>query len=349
MKTVVISVSSLFFLFFISFSPSFIPTPTAFPLYMPHIPTEILIAIGNSLDRRSLVTCLQVSRVWHDTLLPLNWSSITVLHWLRPTFFLTTWKPLYDVVGPPSTTFTHYNARVHNYLQHIRSLAWRNNSSMPMYCHGHKQIQIKQLVLVLQRTSNLTHFSLVMVLQGIDDYILSSILYLLQDLEHLSELEIDVPRQGLAIPIKKHLPLFAQLEELKIRGNWYSGVETLGPVSFESIPWKLRRLAIDRIDMSFFRFCAQLEHLTFRDHLYKHQGSSQNPEIKSVIVEQLQGLPRLNTVVVDLYFGAAGYAGKTIVRVEGSETQWTLSCTDSEKPVNQSIFTLRNVFALSQP
>jgi hypothetical protein len=132
-----------------------------------------------------------------------------------------------------------------------------------------------------------------MARQGIDDYILSSIPHLLQDLDYLSEFEVDIPRQGLAISIRKYLPLFAKMEQLKIGGNWYSGVETLETMSIEVIPWKLQRLAIDRINMSFLPFCPQLEQLTF-SHSLSRVENFQRLKVKKGIVVQLQGLSRLN-------------------------------------------------------
>ncbi|KAG0047019.1 hypothetical protein BGZ83_007851 [Gryganskiella cystojenkinii] len=44
---------------------------------MPAIP-EILICVGQFLDRRSLVNCLQVCEEWYRLLLPLNWATVGV-------------------------------------------------------------------------------------------------------------------------------------------------------------------------------------------------------------------------------------------------------------------------------
>lgn len=295
---------------------------------MNHIPTEILFAIGERLDGRSLVACLQVSWDWYHTFLPLVWDTISKKAWIHRSFPLTTWTPLSNNL-PDTDPRAQLNARVHRHLQHVRSLTWHNNQTLlrdKVSTYVPPQMHLRQFSIVLQRTPNLTSFSLVMATQGIDYYILTSILDLLQRLEHLTALEVDIPRHYAVIPIEQHFPLFAKLEVLILAGNWYSGrtirtLDTAAVTANDTPPWKVRKLEIDRINFSFFRYCPELEHLTLNTPSSGYvapEGSAG----KEVIVGQLQELSKLKTMIVFMSFELGEYVRK-IVKVEGSEMMWT--------------------------
>ncbi|KAF9289141.1 hypothetical protein BKA57DRAFT_445843 [Linnemannia elongata] len=321
---------------------------------MNHIPTEVVSAIGERLDGQSLVTCLQVSWDWHHNFLPLVWGKISKTDWIYHSFPLTTWTPLSNNL-PHTDSRAQFNARVHRYLQHVRSLTWHNNNALlrdKVFTCLSSQMHLRQFNTILQRTPNLTSFSLVMATQGIEDYILLWILQLLQRLEHLTALEVDIPRQGSVTPIEQHFPLFAKLEALKIAGDWYSegmiGTLDTAVAMIDCAPaWKVRRLEIDRIDISFFRYCPELEQLTLNTPScgYKvPEGSA----VKEVIVRQLQGLTSLKTMTVYKSFGWKEYVRK-IAKLEGSEMMWTRAALYPGHRERQDTFTLRDVFGLSQP
>ncbi|KAK3819346.1 MAG: hypothetical protein JOS17DRAFT_756243 [Linnemannia elongata] len=319
---------------------------------MNHIPTEILFAIGEQLDGRSLVACLQVSWKWHHTFLPLIWDTIFKKDWIHRSFPLRTLALLSNNL-PHTNSRAQLNARVHRHLQHVRSLTWHNNNALlrdKVVTNLPSQMHLRQLSIVLQSTPNLTTFSLVMATQGIDYYIFTSILDLLQRLEHLTALEVDIPRDYAIIPIEQHFTLFAKLEVLIVAGNWYSGVtiRTLDTAAVRAgdIPvWKARRLEIDRIDISFFRRCPELEHLTFNPS--RSYMAPESSAVKEAIVEQLQGLSKLKTIIFFRPFGLREYVSK-IVKVEGSGMKWTRAAHFPGQSVGQDVFTLRDVFGLSQ-
>ena len=69
---------------------------------------------------------------------------------------------------------------------------------------------------------------------------------------------------------------------------------------------------------------------------------------KEVIVGQLQELSKLKTMIVFMSFELGEYVRK-IVKVEGSEMMWTRAALFPGQRVEQNVFTLRDVFGLSQP
>ncbi|KAF9545718.1 hypothetical protein EC957_010581 [Mortierella hygrophila] len=202
-------------------------------------------------------------------------------------------------------------------------------------------MRLRQLSKALQRTVNLSHFSLVMDTHGINELTIRHIFQLLHGLPYLSNLEIDLPLQdSKETSIELYFPVFAKLKELRIAGRWYEGVETLRPAPTTVIPWVLKYLTIYRLDMSFFRFCPDLEHLTINPSINNNRDS-ETLEVKEVIVEQLQGLSKLSTVVLNVRYSLDMKVGK-IVKVKGSEGQWT--CPG----VSKHLYTLRDVFGLTQ-
>ncbi|KAG9072899.1 hypothetical protein KI688_000680 [Linnemannia hyalina] len=317
------------------------------------LPPELVLAIGTLLDNRSLVACLRVSQDWHCAFLPLVWGTISKKSWTHYSFPLTTWTPLSSNL-PRTHPRAHSQARVHRYLQHVQSLTWHNNNALlrdKVITCPPSQMHLRQLSIVLQRTPNLTSLSLAMATHGIEGYIISSILHLLQQLEHLVTLEVDIPRQGSVTPIEQHFPLFAKLEELKIPGDWYSGetirtLETAAAVTTENTTlWKLRRLEIDRIDISFFRQCPQLEHVTLSNPTWRCMVL-EDSAVKEVIVGQLQRLLGLKSMVVYMSFGRRKHMPK-IMKVEGNEMMWTHEALfPGDSAVGQDVFSLRDVFGL---
>ncbi|KAF9134667.1 hypothetical protein BGW39_006256 [Mortierella sp. 14UC] len=396
------------------------------------VPTEILLALGQHLDGRDLVACLQVCQEWLQVFRPFIWVIITKRHWTRPGFLLTHWTPLSEIDNcarsntlndtrgnnnnngriyggagsfykrnngnrsgnDRSSTYSrvyrssssnnnnnrHYNNRnsggrnysnntdnnnskkpastkdkirldadVHWWLRHTRSLTWYNNNALletKMFMRLPPQMPTSQLVLVLRRTPNLVHFSLVMASHGADKQFLSSILALLRDLPHLTALEIDIPRRDWIVPIKEHLQLFAKLKELKIAGDWYGGVRTLEPMMQQRqqeqgqeqvelyAPWKLQILEIDRSDMSFFPYCPDLEYVAFNYRAYGYgHGVTEDCPFNQRILGQLQGMLRLHTVVLTgaFDFDEREFRIRADKDCEGTARVWELISPDSEK------------------
>ncbi|KAG0315943.1 hypothetical protein BGZ97_007672 [Linnemannia gamsii] len=174
------------------------------------------------------------------------------------------------------------------------------------------------------RTHNLVRFALVMVVHGPEDHILSSIFKLLHKLPRLEALEINLPCRNRQVPIKHHFQLLSRLKELKIAGGWYRGVEPMGPVPDNILPWKLQHLTSDRLDMFFFPYCLNLERLSFTTSGLRF-GVPENTSFKQKVVEQLQQLVKLETIIFEesSYYPEFEYK---IQRAEGLEkNRWALT------------------------
>ncbi|KAG0279901.1 hypothetical protein BGZ96_001775 [Linnemannia gamsii] len=295
---------------------------------MPHIPAEILLSLGELLDGRSLVACLRVSQHWHNALRPFVWTTISKNHWISYKFPLRHWIPLEDHPRPHDQAQEQQNAKIIYGLQHTRSLTFYNNNAITIketHIHILSQIPMLRLILVLERMPNLVSFSLVMSSHGPDDYSLSSILRLLHDIDSLQAVEIDLPYRSRQVAIKHHFTLFARLKELKIAGDWYRGAKTLAPEPIEYTPWKLQQFNIDRLDMSFYHYCPDLKELTFDvTGSQEYGGVGGSPTIIPKIVRQLQGLSRLNTIVLSMYWGWQKHV-YTVAKDRDDEARWVLT------------------------
>lgn len=160
------------------------------------------------------------------------------------------------------------------------------------------KIFMMQLVNVVQRTPNLVRFSLVMMSHGPDDINLATMLKLLHKMPKLEFVEIDLPYWTRLVPIKHHFLLFARLKELKIGGDWYRGVKTLGSAPDKITPWNLKHLTIDRLDMSFFHYCPNLEKLSLDLTGFSFGAPKNNPVIKR-FMEQLRQLAKLKIIAFE--------------------------------------------------
>ncbi|KAF9147016.1 hypothetical protein BG015_011411 [Linnemannia schmuckeri] len=232
---------------------------------MINLPPEILLGIGELLEKQSLLACLQVSQDWYYALHLTVWTTISKQHWIHPAFPLRQWTPLPDDATPYTDAQKKRDTKILRCLQQTYSLTFHDNKSLRstgIHIRLPTQIAMSQLHAVVQRTSNLVRFSLVMWGRGPSDYILSLILKLLYEMPRLEAVEINLERRRL-FPIKRHFPLFAKLKEIRIEGDWYRGVKTVGPAPDKIMPWKLQHLTIDCLDMSFFRYCPNLEKLSF--------------------------------------------------------------------------------------
>jgi hypothetical protein len=163
-----------------------------------------------------------------------------------------------------------------------------------------------------------------MVVHGPEDHILSSIFKLLHKLPRLEALEINLPCRNRQVPIKHHFQLLSRLKELKIAGGWYRGVEPMGPVPDNILPWKLQHLTSDRLGMFFFPYCLNLERLSFTTSGLRF-GVPENTSFKQKVVEQLQQLVKLETIIFEesSYYPEFEYK---IQRAEGLEkNRWALT------------------------
>ncbi|KAF9545717.1 hypothetical protein EC957_010580 [Mortierella hygrophila] len=301
---------------------------------MPHIPTEVLLAIGELLDGRSLVACLQVTQDWHDTLRHFVWTTISERQWTHYDFPPASWIPLIDYDGPLIASQEQRKAKVEWGLQQTRSLTFYNNNALANKLHWcrksrlPRQILMIQLVHVVQRTPNLVRFSLVMMYHGPDDINLATMLELLHKMPKLEAVEIDLPYRRRLAPIKGHFRLFARLKELKIGGDWYRGVKTLGPAPDKTMPWNLKHLTIDRLDMSFFRFCPSLERLTFSSFISGY-SDPETLEVREVIVGQLRQLTKLVTIIFEENYHHPEYEYKIQKeKTRTGEDRWALTSDD---------------------
>lgn len=295
---------------------------------MPHIPTEILLTLGELLDGGSLVACLQVSQDWYNALSPFVWTTISKNHWIKYTFPLRHWIPIEGHSGLHDQAKEQKDAKIILGLQHTRSLTFYNNNAITRkkaYIRILPQIPMSQLILALERMPKLVCFSLVMSTNGPYDYSLSSILWLLHDIDSLQVVEIDLPYRSRQVAIKHHFPLLAKLRELKIAGDWYRGVKTLGPLPVEYTPWKLQKFNIDRLDMSFFHYCPDLKEFTFDvTGSEEYGGAGGSSTIIPKIVGQLQGLLELNTIVLSKSWGWHKDV-YTVLKEKEDEARWILT------------------------
>ncbi|KAG9072901.1 hypothetical protein KI688_000682 [Linnemannia hyalina] len=301
---------------------------------MPHIPTEVLLTIGELLDGRSLAACLQVARDWYDALCPFVWTTISERQWTNYTFPPVSWIPLINDNGHLIASQEQRKAKIDWGLQQTRYLTFYNNNALakklPWYKSSRlpRQILMIQLVHVVQRTLNLVRFSLVMMYHGPDDVNLATMLELLHQKPMLEAVEIDLPYRTRLVPIKHHFQLFARLKELKIGGDWYRGVKTLGFTPDNITPWKLKHLTIDRLDMSFFRFCPSLERLTFSSSINGYRDP-ESLEVREVIMEQLRQLIKLVTFIFEENYHHPEYEYKIQQEKTGTgEDRWALTSDD---------------------
>ncbi|KAF9903080.1 hypothetical protein EC991_004254 [Linnemannia zychae] len=182
-----------------------------------------------------------------------------------------------------------------------------------------------------------------------NDTHLWSTLWILARLRSLSELELELHQVKCIKAIEEFFPLFAKLTVLKIRGHWYSGANTLFSNSDEVIPWRLKELDIDRIDKSFLPYCPDLEHLTLAFNTSSEYEYADRSEFKATILEQLQGLSKLHTIVIrDLPFDDELGVRHRLSKCEGDDNRWSyITLTEDEQGFRPVFVTLQELFSLS--
>jgi hypothetical protein len=191
---------------------------------------------------------------------------------------------------------------------------------------------------------DLTHFSLAMTEFSPNDKYLWETLQILAKMKHLTDLELDLSQPGRPKDIKDLFPLFAKLTNLRVRGDWYDGADTLDPFPNGATPWKLKNLYIDSISKSFFPYSQNLERVTLALSLTIYDSTDLSG-FKNAIIMQLQQLPRLNTIVIHVMVADGLIQSEFVMRKE-DESMWRCSRFPSLPNNYPGLIPLQDLFNL---
>ncbi|KAG0199344.1 hypothetical protein BGX28_007368 [Mortierella sp. GBA30] len=224
---------------------------------MDRMPIEIILTFGRRLDGPSLVSSLLVCRQWYDVLRPLVWFSITKLQWHHVAFPLVI-----------KWTIEH-NIPLQENLHLVRHLEW-----VPTYqLTGLRKSFRKQL----SQDTLASLFRYTTLLDTLELKIPRSLFYpslrTLSELRSLRRLDIEVldppfiGGMGSPVNLVQMFPVFSQLEDLNLNGDWYSWTppqDHEGPLRPIETSWRMKRLSVDLKYLALSRFCPELRELSLR-------------------------------------------------------------------------------------
>ncbi|KAF9930437.1 hypothetical protein FBU30_000488 [Linnemannia zychae] len=129
-------------------------------------------------------------------------------------------------------------------------------------------------------------------------------------------------------------PLFANLEEINLRGNWYRQFGRKGIEYSNFAPWKTKRCAIDHIQISFLRNAPFLEDIFFRRPMvnWSRRGAYRKNH-REKFLNHLLSMSNLKIIVVSAMWNRAGRVPATryqILAPMGPDSLWTKT-VDSEE------------------
>ncbi|KAK3822584.1 MAG: hypothetical protein J3R72DRAFT_426800 [Linnemannia gamsii] len=237
---------------------------------------EIVLNIGEYLDKPSLYACLQVSQDWYALLYPFIWIDITKAQVCCPSF------PLQLPVHRPTLFWfrltmekprkTQDLERLGTYLQLTRSFEWYDDPvTQSAMRNDTSPIPTPPALEALRMMPNLVRLSLAIAKDCHASEILWPILQP-QNLPHLRFLILDLSSMVLIPNIYQLFPLFSRLEELALPGPCYhapnlneqaAGVPPPPFNGLEEKPWKLKKLTAEWM-LPFMDKCAALEHLSLK-------------------------------------------------------------------------------------
>jgi hypothetical protein len=184
-------------------------------------------------------------------------------------------------------------------LSHVKHLEWWDYGD---YIDGISNLQStvdlsrrflgSNLSQVLRMTWNLRHLSLVMLSPGPNPCLLGEIMRMRQ----LTSLHICFLKGSFfhEINIERMYPLFSQLYELYLSGNWYYFQSIDRPNAGVTKNWKMKRLYIQGQDICISGFCPNLKELVIRCSSGKVQFMSLKPVMVCSRLEKLEVLQSPN-------------------------------------------------------
>lgn len=313
------------------------------------LPTEILLVLGELLDKKSLYTCLQVNRHWQLTLYPAAWTTITKQQWCDPTFPIQASTKL---CAPFNTKDEETTAEKLLYcLQKIRSLEWHDNQAprRPQTWRNTVQNPLAHNPLLLfpviaQGMPQLTHLSLILANNTIPASELLPVLTPV-NFPKLQSLVLDLPASSwVSSHVRQVYPLLSKLQEADIRDAWYYSTEKSTPEG----DWKLTSLTVDCIWAPFMKKCVALESLTIPHK--RRVGGEPDSSTRSTlakVAQVLQTMPGLKTITYE----GAGNDVDDVFQIQGpapngatTTTVWKMTAGKRQG----EMFTLQEVVNLSR-
>ncbi|KAK3818043.1 MAG: hypothetical protein JOS17DRAFT_794458 [Linnemannia elongata] len=313
------------------------------------LPTEILLVLGELLDKKSLYTCLQVSRHWQLTLYPAAWTTITKKQWCDPTFPIQASTKLF----PP------FNAKEEETiaekllycLQKIRSLEWSDNEAPRRPRNWRDSVPnplayspLPLLPVLTMGLPQLTHLSLIV---GNNTIPSSELLPFLTpaNFPKLQSIVLDLPASCWGSShVKEIYSLLSKLQEVDIRGAWYYTPEK----NTNEGDWKLTSLTLECIWAPLLKKCVALESLTM-PHTRKAGGEpDRGTRLRLVTVAQtLQTMPGLKKIAYE----GAGNDADDVFEIQGPAPNgvtdtavWKMTAGERDG----EMFTLQEVVNLSR-
>ncbi|OAQ36771.1 hypothetical protein K457DRAFT_120090 [Linnemannia elongata AG-77] len=216
------------------------PTPT--------LPTEIILAIVQRLDKPTTLASLRVCREWSIAIAPFVWTTITKSDWHHPNFPIK------------RSTSNREDQALHPCFQHLQSFEWHSN----MYLVRSKgspnlrrQILPSQIISFLTMAPNLTSLTLCTDLSDFPPSTIGTI----RSLKSLNRLDLSLYSGYKWIDIETIFPLLARLEELCLKGTfYYHEKNTRDPLPGGEF-WKIKSLTVEPMDVHLARHCPELPHL----------------------------------------------------------------------------------------
>ncbi|KAF9147015.1 hypothetical protein BG015_011410 [Linnemannia schmuckeri] len=97
------------------------------------IPTELLLTIGQYLNKPSALVSLRVSQRWSTALQFFLWFTIFAKHWHHPEFPINQQQQLSTTVSPTVTSVSTNSSSLASCLVRVRALTWLSNLQMATF------------------------------------------------------------------------------------------------------------------------------------------------------------------------------------------------------------------------
>ena len=215
---------------------------------LPTLPTEIILAIVQHLDRPTTLAALRVCREWSIILAPFVWTTITKDDWHHPNFPIK------------RSTTEHEDQDLHPCFQYLQSFEWHSNTYLvrPKGSPNLRpQILPSQIISFLVMAPNLTSLTLCTDLSDFPPSLIGAML----SLKSLIRFDLGLYSGYKWIDIETIFPLLARLEELCLKGTFYYHEKNTRDPLPGGKSWKIKSLTVDPIDFHFARHCPELTHL----------------------------------------------------------------------------------------